>query len=228
MTAYNAVMTKANKKTAPHRVRATAQFMWEQRGVIPRPERNAKILVSVGDALLNCVREATGLFHIERVRKGKGKTAQFIYTLVARAEYVTYMEDTLRLDQENGALHLPMTLKPLPWSQGRRGGYLSDFIPNTELVKTRNKVSDFIPNAELVKTRNKEQRKRLNLVDMPIVYEAANKAQGATYRVNERIRTIMAVATEDNVELGKMPRLEDYSLPIPPAAEDIDGAVLIE
>ena len=212
MTAYNAVMTKANKKTAPHRVRATAQFMWEQRGVIPRPERNAKILVSVGDALLNCVREATGLFHIERVRKGKGKTAQFIYTLVARAEYVTYMEDTLRLDQENGALHLPMTLKPLPWSQGRRGGYLSDFIPNTELVKTR----------------NKDQRKRLNLANMPIVYEAANKAQETGYSINERIRVLMTEAAEGNAELGALPRSEDYPLPARPPEVDFDEGVLME
>ncbi len=146
-------------------------------------------LLHAGMVLLDILINKTGLFEQTSIAN---KTIQ----LHPSAALLQFFEET---KESYGALfppQWPMLVPPLDWSKDARGGYFTTHRP-------------------LVKESSRSGKSKTKLVrDMPKVYEAVNKMQRTSFKVNARILDIVKAALDARIPIKGFPSPHDR--PIPP------------
>jgi len=102
------------------------------------------------------------------------------------------------------ARHFPMVVKPKPWTNPRRGGYLtikSDLVRNRGYFKQMTELS-------LIDTRDPSA--------LQMIYESLNALSETPWRINNRLRDIIQNAIDRGGDMGKLPTMQDPPLPPKP------------
>lgn len=165
--------------------------------------------ILIGAKLIDLLIQTTGLVDVvnsERTKKGKRFTEE--------AQVVANPETLEWLTQANNAMEFlqpvvyPMTVPPLQWEKGQRGGYR--FALRGKYCLTRK--SNF----------NEAWSKELELKHLPVVYEALNSVQNTAWKINPFVlQTVENILTMGGGVAG-IPVTEPDALPAKPATMDTD------
>lgn len=131
------------------------------------------------------------------VSKGVRHTGKgYIHTLHATPEILKWIEEGHSRCEMLHPTHLPMIIKPLPWSTPFDGGFLTKQLKYT-----------------LIKTANKNYLSDLEHHPMPMVYRAVNALQDTAWSVNKPVLKIMKQVWAAGDKLGGLPSRELTELP---------------
>ena len=154
----------------------TAKFKWDDSSRL-----------RVGHTLLEMAVRATGIATIERTgTKGNGHA---IYTIVPTEEAVRWIDHAQDLACLRRPLVYPMVVKPLPWTSLRGGGYLMD---------TRGMRRDLI-------RATGGYRQEMDVINMPLVYEAINAIQETPWQINRRVLDTVKQAVSEQLLIQGLP-----------------------
>jgi DNA-directed RNA polymerase len=145
-----------------------------------------------GLVLVRLFIESTGLVEFEDVYQ-KNKHLKFI---IPTPELVSWIDDTNSKLELMQPFFLPMVAQPKEWTGVLEGGYLSPYLKRNKLVKNN----------------SKEYLKKLNTIDMPVVYEAINHLQNTKWQINNKVLDVVRELWNEGRAIAELPDREDEPL----------------
>lgn len=161
--------------------------------------------LSLGQALLEIVVEATGYVEIKTVALAHNNTPTI---LAPTKEIEEWLKDAHARCELLAPVLLPMIIPPKPWRTPFSGGYISGAVRNFRMVKTR----------------NRQYLDELASLHMPEVYDAVNAVQGVAWRINKSVLDVMRAVWDGGSDLGGLPS-KDKPLPLRPTGVPKDVAL---
>ncbi|WP_417623168.1 DNA-directed RNA polymerase [Parasphingorhabdus sp.] len=162
---------------------------------------DARAKVLVGTKLIELMVEATGLFEIERIRRGRNKYAASLVPTNRVNDWLATLDIQAELLSPE---FRPCVIPPKDWEGLVGGGYHTDA---------------FATDLSLVKTRSKDHLKALASADLSNVYRAVNAIQRTPWAVNRRVLEVASHLNDAGGGLAGLPQEAEH-IPTPPA--DID------
>lgn len=182
----------AKSTSARHR-RAVVNHVTHSKGIHLKWSSDAK--AKLGALLIELLISSTGMFCIEHRSERRNRTRTYLMMAPETQKAVEEMHGRFAL---LSPVHLPMVVKPLPWTGVFNGGYLSRRV-------------------SMVKTNNHNFLEELQRVEMPLVYQALNAMQETAWRINRGVLDTMKQVWEEGGTLGGLPPRENLPLPAKPA-----------
>ncbi len=136
--------------------------------------------------------ESTGLIEFEDVYM-KNKHLKY---LIPANQLVAWMEQTNAKLELLQPFFLPMVCKPKEWTSVLDGGYISPYLKRNKLVK--NNIKEYL--------------RKLETMEMPIVYEAINHLQNTEWQINKRLLDTVNKLWEEGRAVAELPDREDEPL----------------
>jgi DNA-directed RNA polymerase len=158
----------------------------------------------VGVKLLDIVREVTGLVTVESKSFREGGKNVDLVELVATPETLEWLAARNDALEFLWPVNLPMVMPPLPWAQGRAGGYR---------FALRGKHP-------MIRTNNKDHREMVLNAQMPQVYAALNRIQETPWRINTKVLEVIEAVLSRGGDIAGVPPTSD--LPLPTKPPDMD------
>jgi DNA-directed RNA polymerase len=193
---YRKVQMQVNKATS-ERHRKAVLGIAKRRAGIDDLDWSMEERLAIGFTLLELALEASGLFEMNKVKKGKHNTPIYIQPTQQVRQWLNDQHGKCALLYP---LYLPMVCKPKPWVSPCEGGYLTIRL---NMVKT-----------------SKKNNEAIACVEMPTVYEALNAIQETPWRINNRIRVVMEELWNRGGGVAGLPEKEPREVPDKPL--DID------
>lgn len=136
--------------------------------------------------------ETTGLAELKDGYKGK----KHIKYLIPTVDFVNWAENLNVKLEVMQPFFLPMVCKPKEWTGILEGGYISPYLKKNKLIK--NNSRDYL--------------KKLEKIDIPIVYEAINHLQSTEWQVNKKGLEVVKTLWERGRKVASLPDREDEPL----------------
>lgn len=156
---------------------------------------------TVGVKLLDVVRECTGWIAVEsKSIRENGKNVDVV-ELVATEEALAGLDAANDLLECLLPVYLPMIAPPLPWSPGKRGGYM---------FAQRGKKP-------LVRSNSATHREMIEQAEMPAVYAAVNRIQETGWAINQRVLAVVEQLILAGGDVAGLPPSSAEALPEKPA-----------
>jgi len=157
----------------------------------------------VGHAIVETIREQTGLLDRVTLRTSARRTDTFIIPTPETEAFIAKVRARTELLEP---VYLPMVVPPYHWKGPKEGGYATDGQPICK-VDRANVLDQLTPH------------------QMPEVYAGLNYLQGVPYQINPRVLAVYQWAWEHSIVIGDMPPTRDHELPpLPPKARDAEDA----
>src|SRR5690554_2980830 len=200
---YRVAMTKVDKMATKVRARKALRGIGKLAGVEwdPWPEDH---LIQLGTRLLELLRESTGIIEFQMVPMGKNQTPYLVCPTNTTLEWLDQAAEQMSLLYP---VYWPTIIKPKPWTNPWDGGYWTEMRRELPLVKTRNRA--YLHELEAAEPKE--------------VYRALNAMQETPWRINTRVLEVLREAWDRQVEIGKLPAVEQYEIPPKPAGEPKDN-----
>lgn len=143
----------------------------------------------------NVIINGAPLFKREFHSIGRGYSST--YQLVPTETAAKWLEESHARCEILEPMHLPMVVKPRPWTKPQNGGYLDPKM-QYPLVKTKGRWAYL---------------QELEHFEMPKVYTAVNALQDTAWRVNKGVLNVMREAWEASMQVAKLPPRDPLVLP---------------
>ena len=146
----------------------------------------------LGTKLVELFIDATGFAEMQFVVTAKNRTQQMIHPT---PELVEWLEKSR--DQAAGLqpAHLPMVVKPTPWSGPFDGGYITPGLRPVPFVKTRNRA--YLEELTSIPTQ------------LAGVYEAVNTLQEVPWRINKPVIEVMHHLWAQGSAIADLPQRDE-------------------
>lgn len=156
---------------------------------------------ALGAKLLELVVSGSGFFEIVKIRKGlANKEVMCLKCTDWMQAAWTNNENKL---VANAVQYKPMIIPPKHWDIGVKGGYYGASTLHTQLVR--------------LKYMNKKSMltyaKKLNMLDLSIVYDALNAMQDTPFVINKFILNTLQEIVETGGDMCGVPRFEPIDMP---------------
>ena len=161
-------------------------------------------IAHVGAYVMDIVLQVTGWATV--INRKKGNKTQTI--LEPSPKVLEWLDQAHSALAELTPVHLPMLVKPRPWTNTRNGGTLTG-----------------IGGLTLVKTMNERYLDELDSVEMPEVYAAVNALQNVGWRINGNVLGVAKVLWDMGVQVGQtghesLPPKSELEVPASPPGWD--------
>ena len=154
--------------------------------------------IRIGMVLLDLFLTATDIFTTMKVHERGGKKTHLF--LMPTAETLKWMEESHAFHEALSPVYLPMRDLPAPWTNLHDGGYLTNLVRRTTLVKTRDRT----------------QLEEAEQGDMSEVLSCANALQATAWEVNSDVFQVASHLWETSGSSSALPKRDDLELPEKP------------
>lgn len=214
---FNRITAAVKRKGQLHRKVRTAKFIADKDGIVWKSwEKRERFLV--GKTLIELIVGKVGIIDVVKsstFQRGVKKTVNKICATPATLEWIKDAGEASALIATKYPL---MVCPPLPWKHSRSGGYLTDYLRPVTLVKqgltNREGMSRFLD--------------ELDAVEMPLVYEAINRAQNVKWKIDVETLELLEHLAESDSGLGDLPPTTPLSAPPKPIDIDTNPAALMK
>ena len=157
--------------------------------------------IALGMVLVELFRQHTDIIETETRTNERGLSQTIVK---ATDSFMDWLRKSHEASEVLKPVYMPMVSRPRRWDTVFEGGYFAGTL------------GGYRP---MVKANSTHYLKTLDTRKMPIVFDALNRIQDVSWKINGRIADVVRHCWEENLCIGDIP--DRNGIPLPPAPEDI-------